>query len=83
MDWDDLKFFLAVSHAKSLTAAAGQLKVSPSAVARRVEALESALHVRLFRSHRDGYDLTQAGRGLIPAAERARRCGYSNVMHRK
>ena len=69
--WDDLKFFLAVANAKSLSGASEQLKVSPSTVSRRVEALEAALRVRLFRPHRDGYDLTQAGRDLVPAAERA------------
>lgn len=71
MDWNDLKFFLAVAHAKSLSAAAIQLGVSPSTVSRRIEALEQALQVKLFHARRDGYDLTEAGHGLVPAAERA------------
>jgi DNA-binding transcriptional LysR family regulator len=71
MHWDDLKYFLAVAHAKSLSGAAGRLGVSPSTVSRRIDALEGDLKVRLFRPHRDGYDLTQAGRDLIPTAERA------------
>lgn len=71
MDWNDLKFFLTLAQARSLSAAAVELGVSPSTVARRVEALEQALQATLFRPHRDGYDLTEAGAGLVPAAERA------------
>lgn len=71
MDWNDLKFFLAVANSRSLSAASGQLGVSPSTVSRRIEALEGALQVKLFRPHRDGYDLTKAGHDLIAPAERA------------
>lgn len=71
MDWNDLKFFLSLAQAKSLSAAATQLGVSPSTVSRRIEALEQALQVKLFRPQRDGYDLTEAGQSLVPAAERA------------
>lgn len=71
MNWDDLRYFLAVAETGSLSAAAARLRVSPSTVSRRIEALEGALEVHLFRPHRDGYDLTPTGRGLIPAAERA------------
>ncbi|WP_244427843.1 LysR family transcriptional regulator [Sinorhizobium fredii] len=69
MDWNDLKFFLAVANAGSLTAASSQLGVSPSTVSRRIEALEAGLKVKLFRPHRDGYNLTPAGRELLPSAE--------------
>lgn len=71
MDWNDLKFFLAVAHGKSLSAAAIQLRVSPSTVSRRIETLEQVLRVKLFHARRDGYDLTETGHGLLPAAERA------------
>ncbi|APG95716.1 LysR family transcriptional regulator [Sinorhizobium americanum] len=71
MDWNDLKFFLAVANMGSLSAASTQLGVSPSTVSRRIEALEAGLKVKLFRPHRDGYDLTPAGRELLPGAERA------------
>ena len=71
MDWNDLKFFLAVANARSLSAASARLGVSASTVSRRIEALEAALEVKLFRSHRDGYDLTPAGEDLLAPAERA------------
>ena len=71
MDWNDLKFFLAVARAKSLSSASRQLGVSVSTVSRRIAALEQALGLKLFRPHRDGYDLTEAGADLMPAAENA------------
>lgn len=71
MDWNDLKFFLAVAQEKTLSAAAAQLGVSPSTVSRRIDMLERALNVQLFRAHRGGYSLTSAGTDLVPVAERA------------
>jgi DNA-binding transcriptional LysR family regulator len=71
MDWNDLRFFLAVASTRSLSGASAQLGVSPSTVSRRVGALEAALQLRLFRPRPDGYDLTEAGLKLLPAAERA------------
>jgi DNA-binding transcriptional LysR family regulator len=44
--------------------------VSHSTVARRVEALEARLGVRLFDRHRDGYLLTDAGHEMVLGAER-------------
>lgn len=71
MDWNDLKFFLEVARARSLSAAARGLGVSTSTVSRRIEALEAAWQVQLFRPHRDGYDLTPAGADLLAPAEAA------------
>lgn len=71
MDWNDLKVFLAVAREQTLTAASEKLGVSPSTVSRRIEMLESALNVQLFHPHRGGYDLTSAGKDLVPVAERA------------
>ena len=44
--------------------------VSHSTVSRRVEALEGKLSARLFDRNRDGYILTDAGRDMLPRAER-------------
>lgn len=71
MDWNDLKFFLEVARAGSLSAAARGLGVSTSTVSRRIEALEAAWQVPLFRPHRDGYELTPAGADLLAPAELA------------
>jgi len=71
MDWNDLKFFLAVANSRSLSAASRQLGVSTSTVSRRVTALEQALGLTLFRHHFDGYELTEAGMNLRVPAEQA------------
>lgn len=73
MDWDDVRHFLALARTGSVRAAGSQLGVSHSTVARRVEALELRLGARLFDRHRDGYQLTDAGREMVAGAERVER----------
>jgi DNA-binding transcriptional LysR family regulator len=73
VDWDDVRHFLALARLGSVRAAGAQLGVSHSTVARRVEALEGQLAARLFDRHRDGYTLTEAGRQMLPSAERVER----------
>jgi DNA-binding transcriptional LysR family regulator len=46
------------------------LKVSQPTVARRVAALETALGTRLFERLQSGYELTDAGRELLPHARK-------------
>ncbi|RQQ10511.1 LysR family transcriptional regulator [Burkholderia stagnalis] len=48
MSWDDIRYFLAVMRGGSLSAAARALRVQHSTVARRIDALEDALGIRLF-----------------------------------
>jgi DNA-binding transcriptional LysR family regulator len=68
-NWDDYRFFLAIAHAGSLTAAGRALGVSQPTVSRRLDDLESSLKVRLFdRTHR-GYELTALGMELFEAVE--------------
>jgi len=69
MDWNDLRFFLAVARTKSLTKTAATLKVSQSTVSRRIGALESSLRTSLFLHHQTGYFLTDAGQALLSYAE--------------
>lgn len=71
MNWDDLKYYLAVARSKSLSEAARGLHVSPSTVSRRIDALERALGTKLFARRQDGYDLNEAGANLISTAEQA------------
>ena len=47
--------------------------MSHSTVARRVEALELRLGVKLFDRHRDGYLITDPGREMMAGAERVER----------
>lgn len=69
MDWNDVRYFLALARSGSVRAAGTSLGVSHSTVARRVEALEERLAARLFDRSRDGYALTDAGRQVLPRAE--------------
>lgn len=69
-DWSDLKFFLATARAGSTLAAARQLGVNQTTVARRISALEGALSVRLFDRHRQGYRISKAGAAILEHAER-------------
>ncbi|MEZ4224798.1 MAG: LysR family transcriptional regulator [Polyangiaceae bacterium] len=70
LDWDDLRHFLALSRAATLAQAARRLKVNATTVGRRLTALEDRVGARLFDRTPDGYALTQAGRDLLPHAER-------------
>ncbi len=70
MDWNDVRYFLALARLGSVRAAGASLGVSHSTVARRVEALEVQLAARLFDRNRDGYTLTAAGAQMIEGAER-------------
>ncbi|HUD51343.1 LysR family transcriptional regulator [Parvibaculum sp.] len=69
MDWDDLRYFLAVAGAGSLSGAAQQLGVNTTTVLRRVASLEDDLGARLFERERTGYRLTAAGEKLVEALE--------------
>lgn len=69
-DWNDLRYFLAVTEAGSLSAAARTLGVEHTTVSRRIEALERVLAIRLFDRFARGWALTEAGKALFPQAQR-------------
>jgi DNA-binding transcriptional LysR family regulator len=69
MQWDDLKFFLAVARLGSLADAARRLQTSPATVGRRVAALEAKLGARLFNRNQSGYCLTESGEAIRIKAE--------------
>jgi DNA-binding transcriptional LysR family regulator len=69
MEWDDLKYFLAVARTGSLTESGRGLRTSPATVARRVTALEKRLGVRLFDRRQSGYVLTEDGEAIRSQVE--------------
>lgn len=69
MNWDDLRYALAVSEQGSLSAAAESLGVNASTVLRRIAALEQALGARLFERDRTGYRLTEEGQSLMQSLQ--------------
>jgi DNA-binding transcriptional LysR family regulator len=69
MSWDDLRYFLELARSARLTTAGRRLGVEHTTVARRVQALEAAAGQPLFFRASNGYELTDAGRKLLPTAE--------------
>lgn len=67
-DWDDIRLFLAVARAGSTRAAAAELGLNQTTVARRMEGLEHALRLRLFERTTRGFALTDQGTALREAA---------------
>src|SRR3977135_1889679 len=61
MDWDNLKFFLALAETGSLSRASEKLRGDHSTVARRIETLEHELGVRLVERLTRAYRLTAEG----------------------
>ena len=70
LDWDDLRFFLALARHGSLSAAAKELHVAQSTVGRRLASLEAGLGARLLNRTPDGYVPTLAGQEVRDHAER-------------
>ena len=70
LNWDDMRFFLALCRTRSFVGAAGELKVTHSTVARRISALEAYLQAQLFLRTEKGCQITPAGEALLPHAER-------------
>ena len=64
MNWDDMRFFLALSREGSISAAGRSLGVNHTTVARRIAALEDVLGTRLFDRLPDGYEMTQSAEDL-------------------
>ena len=70
MNWDDFKYVLAVSRARSFMGAAKLLRVSHTTVSRRVSALETSLDTRLFDRTENSCTPTPACRRIIETAIR-------------
>ncbi len=70
LDWDDLRFFLAVARRGTLAAAAKHLCVTQSTVSRRLISLQDGMGVRLLVRTGDGYVPTLAGESIRAHVER-------------
>ena len=65
MNWDDLRFVLALARSGSLARAAKALAVDHTTVGRRVDAAEAALGLRLFTRTTTGYVPTADAERLL------------------
>ncbi len=70
MQWDDLRIFLAIARAGSISGAAKRLAVQHSTVSRRLRSLEDQLGTRLIERKTSGYELTQVGEELKLSASK-------------
>lgn len=68
MNWDDLKYFLAVCRNGSIRAAANELDVNHATVSRRINNFENSLKQRLFERTTKGYLLTKIGEDILAEA---------------
>ncbi|WP_420402277.1 LysR family transcriptional regulator [Nisaea sp.] len=64
IDWDDLRFVLAISRSGSLRGAARSLSVNHGTVLQRLNQIEAALDSRLFGRTRRGLVPTETGEAL-------------------
>lgn len=74
VNWDDMRIFLSVARAESLTGAARDLRLDPATVGRRIARLEESVGAPLFARSPQGYALTDAGqrmRAHVAEAEEA------------
>ncbi|MEE9491765.1 MAG: LysR family transcriptional regulator [Gammaproteobacteria bacterium] len=68
LEWDDIRYILAVCKEGSLSAAARTLSVNHSTVFRRIGGIEEKLGVRLFDRLTTGYAMTNAGEIVLNSA---------------
>ncbi|WP_340110314.1 LysR family transcriptional regulator [Pikeienuella sp. HZG-20] len=64
-DLTTLRIFIAVYNLESLTKAADQEHIAPSAVSKRINDLEAELGVQLFYRHPRGVSATPAGEAMV------------------
>lgn len=69
LNWDDIKYFLALYRCRRLSLAAQQLGASRATVSNRIQSLESALGLPLFRQEENGFAPTPAAIELLHVAE--------------
>ena len=70
MNWDDLRYFLAVARDGQMLGAARRLGVSQALLSRHLAALEKSIGARLLDRTTRGCTLTEEGQTLLATAER-------------
>lgn len=69
MNWDHLRFFIALAKNHTLVKAGQALQVSHTTIYRRIKAFEEELGVLLFKNTPRGYGLTEVGEKLFQQVE--------------
>ena len=69
INWDNLRYFLALVRAGTLMGAARRLAVDDSTLSRRILVLEKEVGHPLFERRHSGYHLTETGKRLLAHVE--------------
>jgi len=69
MNWDGFRYFTAAAEAGSLSGAAISLDSNQSTVGRHIDALETALSIKLFQRSVKGLSLTEEGQAVYEQAQ--------------
>lgn len=70
MNWDDIRYFLAVARDGQMLGAARRLGVSQALLSRHIASLEAAAGARLLDRSTRGCTLTEDGQAMFESAER-------------
>lgn len=81
LDWNDLKYLLAVARHQGTAAASRALGVNQSTVQRRLVELERNLGQPLVQRHPTGYRLTSFGEQLLPLAQQVEHAVVALTQH--
>jgi DNA-binding transcriptional LysR family regulator len=73
LEWNDLRFFLAIYRSRTLAGAARTLGVEHTTVGRRLAAMERGLGATLFARTPGGFLPTESAGQILPLAEQAER----------
>lgn len=68
LNWNDLRFLLAISRTGTLASAARELGVNYTTVSRRIQTLQEELGTQLVERTPDGHRLTEAGQRVSEVA---------------
>jgi DNA-binding transcriptional LysR family regulator len=68
LDWEDVRYFVALARHGTLSASARALRVNHATVARRIASLETLIGRALFDRRAEGYVLTAEGKAVFEEA---------------
>src|SRR5215467_15269512 len=68
LDWEDVRYFVALARHGTLSATARALRVNHATVARRIASLETLVGRTLFDRRARGYVLTAEGKAILDEA---------------
>jgi len=68
LDWEDVRYFVALARHGTLSATARSLRVNHATVARRIASLEAVMGRALFARRARGYVLTAEGKAVLKEA---------------